>query len=107
MLKVNNYRCPLCNEEHETLSNYSTVVCNTCINMYGVTTEYEESMTIGFDKNKNFYTEIAGVIYRTKECYVRGYPCYIRVENGVISIIATTKITKKRIIKKQIKEITD
>ena len=101
-LKVNNYICPVCKQEHETLSNYSTVVCDRCLYMYGLTTIDDESMTVGFDKNNFFYCEINGLLFRTKECFVRGIPCYINTENNKISILATVKVPNgpKTIIKK-------
>jgi len=94
-LKVNNYICPVCKQEHETLSNYSTIVCDRCLYMYGITTVDEESMTVGFDKNKLFYCEINGLLFRTEECFVRGIPCYINTENNTISILATMKVPQK------------
>jgi hypothetical protein len=94
-LKVNYYICPICIEVHESLSNYSTIICNKCVDSYGLTNKHDESMSIGFDRNKQFYNEVNGLIYRNKECYVRGYPCYINTENNIISIIGTTSIPKK------------
>ena len=92
IFKVNNYICPVCKQEHETLSNYSSIVCGRCLYMYGLTTVDDESMTVGFDKNNFFYCEINGLLSRTKECFVRGVPCYINTENNTISIIATMRV---------------
>jgi len=63
--------------------------------MYGLTTIDDESMTVGFDKNNFFYCEINGLLFRTKECFVRGIPCYINTENNKISILATMKVPQK------------
>jgi hypothetical protein len=62
--------------------------------MYGLTTEDDESMTVGFDRNKFFYCEVNGLLFKTNECYVKGVHCYINTENNTISIIATVVIPK-------------
>ena len=100
LIQLNNFTCPICDTNHETLSNYSTIVCKRCIYMYGLTNEYDESMTVGFDKNMFFYSEVNGLLSFSKECYVLGKHCYINTENRTISIIATVPIPQNIKLKK-------
>jgi len=94
-IALNIYTCPLCYEQYESLSNYSSSVCEKCVNTYGLTTEDDESMSIGFDRNKEFYNDVNGLISRGRECYVRGVPCYIHTENNIINIVCTSPIPRK------------
>jgi len=75
--KINIFNCPVCNNNHETLSKYSRVVCDTCINMFGMTNCKGDKLEIILDDDSPFFTKVQNCYSKNKECYINGYPCYI------------------------------
>jgi hypothetical protein len=73
---INVFYCPICNNTHQTSSNYSRVVCNRCIKDFGITNKIGDTLEIINDDNM-FFTKVDNHYSKNKECYVKGYPCYI------------------------------
>ena len=73
---INVFYCPICNTTHQTSSNYSRVVCNKCIKDFGITNKIGDTLEI-INEDNMFFTKVDNSYSKNKECYVKGYPCYI------------------------------
>jgi len=81
--KINVFKCPVCNNNHETLSKYSRIVCDSCINMFGMTNRKGDKLEIILDDDSPFFTKVENYYSKNKECYINGYPCYIIISENL------------------------
>lgn len=92
--------CPQCNLCHTTTINNSMVVCTKCILNYGLTDFNGESMTTGFRRNNQFYSEVNGNLSDNRECCVNDKRGYImNTADKVIFVVLTKKIIDLKIRK--------
>ena len=82
--------------EYENKSNYSNVVCNTCLFMYGTLDIHGEDSVTVFVNNGHIFSDINGVIVPSGECTIKNIKCYGIINNKDILFVKTVKIPQKK-----------
>ena len=103
---INVFSCPICNNKHKTASNYSRVVCNNCISIFGTTDQHGKKLEIVIEDSP-FFTKVEEHYSKNKECYINKRECYIIVSDDFnnYEIVSTIPIPKfKGILRNGIKD---
>lgn len=87
--------CPICKIIKKSESYYYHTVCKECIDIYGCTDMYDESIIVGYNKYIGIYSEKLGRRTKETECYILGKPYFIYVINDKVYFVKTIKIPKK------------
>jgi hypothetical protein len=95
-MKYKKFICPICEKEHQTKILYSLVVCDQCINVYGIKNELGDSLHYYVDENEDIHTSSSGFYTTNRECFVNNVECYLLYTYGVVAVVATLLIPENK-----------